>query len=350
MVHGEAVLQAVRAAGVLGDVAADRADLLARGVGRVEEAVLRDGPGDVEVGDAGLDDDALAVEVDLEDPVHSRERDHDPARDRSRSAREPGPRAARHERNAFPATGAHDGLHLLGGGGKDDELGDRSMPGQPVALVDAELLRLGDHLLRLRARFEARPRTRSEGPSTSLGSQNASNAPGSLGSASTSLHQATFDAEEEHLVELEDTSVLEPRARCTAPRPGPRSRGRREATTRTSRPSPSEVARGSGRSPRARGTRRPSRRGPARSRPRPRRRGRAARSPPCARTRRRSRGRGLRCQPRPRSSSQRASKPSTCRRWASVKGIVETRRLASAGSSFSTAASRCSRRGVGCLS
>ena len=146
MVHGEAVLQAVRASGVLGDVASDRADLLARGVGRVEEAVLRDGTGDVEVGDAGLDDDALAVEVDLEDSVHSRERDHDPARDRSRSAREPGPRAARHERNAFPATGAHDGLHPFGRGGKDDELGDRSMSGQAVALVDAELLGLGDHL------------------------------------------------------------------------------------------------------------------------------------------------------------------------------------------------------------
>ena len=41
VVDGEAVLQAVRAAGVLGDVAADRADLLARRVGRVEEAVRR---------------------------------------------------------------------------------------------------------------------------------------------------------------------------------------------------------------------------------------------------------------------------------------------------------------------
>jgi hypothetical protein len=35
VVHREAVLQAVRAAGVLGDVAADRAHLLTRGIGRV---------------------------------------------------------------------------------------------------------------------------------------------------------------------------------------------------------------------------------------------------------------------------------------------------------------------------
>ena len=58
VVDGEAVLEAVGAARVLGHVAADRADLLARGVGRVVEAVRRDRARDVEVGDAGLDDHA----------------------------------------------------------------------------------------------------------------------------------------------------------------------------------------------------------------------------------------------------------------------------------------------------
>ena len=42
VMDGEAVLQAVRAAGVLGDVAADRADDLARRVGRVVAAERRD--------------------------------------------------------------------------------------------------------------------------------------------------------------------------------------------------------------------------------------------------------------------------------------------------------------------
>ena len=42
VMHGEAVLQAVRAAGVLGDVAADRADLLARRIRRVVVAERRD--------------------------------------------------------------------------------------------------------------------------------------------------------------------------------------------------------------------------------------------------------------------------------------------------------------------
>ena len=55
VVDREAVLEAVGAARVLGHVAADRADLLARGVGRVEEAVGGDGPRHVEVGDARLD-------------------------------------------------------------------------------------------------------------------------------------------------------------------------------------------------------------------------------------------------------------------------------------------------------
>ena len=51
---GEAVLEAVGAAGVLRDVAADGADGLRAGIGRVEEAVRGDGGGDVGVDDAGL--------------------------------------------------------------------------------------------------------------------------------------------------------------------------------------------------------------------------------------------------------------------------------------------------------
>ena len=145
--HGEAVLEAVRAAGVLGDVSADRADLLARGIGRVEEAVRRDRTGDVEVGNARFDHDALAVQVDLEDPVHPGERDHDTSRNRSRAAGEPRSRAARDEGDSFAVAGAHDGLHLLGRDGKDDELRNCAVTREPVALVHAELLGLGDHVL-----------------------------------------------------------------------------------------------------------------------------------------------------------------------------------------------------------
>jgi hypothetical protein len=60
-------------AGVLGDVAADRAHLLRRRIGCVEPAVGLDRACHVEVRDARLDDDALALEIDLEDAVQPRE-------------------------------------------------------------------------------------------------------------------------------------------------------------------------------------------------------------------------------------------------------------------------------------
>ena len=147
VVDREAVLQAVRAAGVLRDVAADRADLLARRVGRVVVAVRRDGAGHVEVRDAGLDDDALALEVDLEDAVHAGERDHDPVRDRQRAAGEPGAGAARDERHALAGAEANHGLHLLGRARAARRTPAGAPPGQSVALVRRQLLRLRDHVL-----------------------------------------------------------------------------------------------------------------------------------------------------------------------------------------------------------
>ena len=99
VVHGEAVLQAVRAAGVLGDVAADRADLLARGIGRVVVTERRHLPGDLEVGHAGFDGHAAVGDVDVEHAIQPRQRDDDAAGHRQRSARQARSRARAHERN-----------------------------------------------------------------------------------------------------------------------------------------------------------------------------------------------------------------------------------------------------------
>ena len=112
VMHGEAVLQAVRAAGVLGDVAADRADLLARRIGRVVVAERRDLPGDLEVGDARLDRHALVRDVDVEHAVQPRQRDDEAARDRQRAAGQAGAVAARDERHARARAQPHDRLHL----------------------------------------------------------------------------------------------------------------------------------------------------------------------------------------------------------------------------------------------
>ena len=147
VVCGEAVLEAVGAARVLRDVPADRADLLARRVGRVEESVRRDGARHVEVRNSRLDDDPLAREVDLEDAVHPRQRDDDASGDRRRASGEACTGAARDERDAFAMAGAQHRLDVLRRSGKGDELGNGSVARQPVALVDAKLLRLGDDVL-----------------------------------------------------------------------------------------------------------------------------------------------------------------------------------------------------------
>ena len=184
---GEAVLQAVRAAGVLGDVAADRADLLARRIGGVEVAVRRDRARDVEVRDAGLHDHAPALDVDLEDCVHAGERDDDTACDRRGASREPRARAAGDERDAGRVTRAHDGLHFFGRPGKRNELRDSAVPGEPVALVHAELLELRDDVLSPECAPKLLDESRVDLHVRQLyGAQNSSNAAGSLGSASTS--------------------------------------------------------------------------------------------------------------------------------------------------------------------
>ena len=152
VVDREAVLEAVGAARVLGHVAADRADLLARGVGRVEEAVRRDGARHVEVRDPRLDHDPLRREIDLEDAVHPRERDDDPIGDREGAAGEAGAGAARDERDALAGADADDRPHLGGRAGEDDELGRGAPAREPVAVVDAELLGLRDHVVGRRRR------------------------------------------------------------------------------------------------------------------------------------------------------------------------------------------------------
>ena len=64
VVHGEPVLEAMHAAGVLGDVAADRAGDLRRRIRRVVEAVRRGGLRNREVAHAGLHDGRARQRVD----------------------------------------------------------------------------------------------------------------------------------------------------------------------------------------------------------------------------------------------------------------------------------------------
>ncbi len=105
-VHGgHALRQAVGPAGVGRHVAADRAALLARRVGRVVHAVLGQLPGEVGVEHAGLDPRLPAVEVDRQHPVHLRRDDHDGAvraGRRRRPGRSPSPGRRRARRGGGP--------------------------------------------------------------------------------------------------------------------------------------------------------------------------------------------------------------------------------------------------------
>ena len=123
MVDGEAVLEAMGSSGVLGDVAADRADLLAGGVGSVEESVRGDGLRDREVGHARLDGDARAFQVDFEDAVHARERDDDPLGDGEGAAGKARSRSAGDEGDAVARAEVDDGLNLRRARRKSDQPG-----------------------------------------------------------------------------------------------------------------------------------------------------------------------------------------------------------------------------------
>ena len=156
VVDREPVLEAVRAARVLGDVAADRAHLLAGGIGRVVEPVGSDRVGHLEVRHAGLDDDSLRVEVDVEHAVHARQRDDDALGDRERAAGEAGAGAARDEGDPVLVAGADDRLDVLRRLDQADRGRDHPPPGQPVALVGAEILGLEQQRVRGQHGFERR--------------------------------------------------------------------------------------------------------------------------------------------------------------------------------------------------
>ncbi len=111
------------------------------GSGRVVEALCRDRLRHLEVRHAGLDDDALGVEVDVEDAVHPRQRDDDPVGDRQGATGQPGAGSAGDERDPVGGAGADHGLHLRRRLREADEGRNHAPTSQSVALVRPQLLR-----------------------------------------------------------------------------------------------------------------------------------------------------------------------------------------------------------------
>ena len=138
------MLQTVSAAGVLSDVPANRAHLLTRRIGRIEEPVCRHRLRDLEIRHAWLDDDPGAVHIDLEYLVHSRERDDNAVGDGYRTAGEASARSAGDEGEIEAVAQADGLLHLPGRGRQNDNPWSDPVARQAIAFVGTELLGLLD--------------------------------------------------------------------------------------------------------------------------------------------------------------------------------------------------------------
>ena len=164
VVAGHAVLDAAQPAGVRGDVAADRAERLARRVGRVPQADVRGRVRDVGVDDPRFEDGHLVDGIDLEDPVHPFEAQDQAPVDRGRAAAQRAARAARDDRDAVGGGDAHGGGDLLGGRREGRHLGlARHDPLGPVEPVGLEHVRVGDERAvgqRVAELLDERPRHR----------------------------------------------------------------------------------------------------------------------------------------------------------------------------------------------
>ena len=138
----DAVLDRAQPAGAFGDVAAERGEIRAGGVGRIEQAAALHLGLEVADGDARLDGGDLVVVVHLEDAVHAPEVEHDPAADGHRAAGQAARRAARIDRRLLAVRQAQHAGDFLGGLRERDDLRQR---GAARAVVRGEdpLLDLG---------------------------------------------------------------------------------------------------------------------------------------------------------------------------------------------------------------
>ena len=162
VVRRHAVLEGMRSARVLGDVASDRARGLARGIGREDQARLLDRARDPQVHDSGLRGHAAIPDVDRLDALQPARADHHRRPDRKGSSREAGTRSARDEGDAVLREHPDDRAHLLGSSRQYDELGSRAFEGVAVTLVGQERVAPCDDAPRPDDLFEAalQPRAR----------------------------------------------------------------------------------------------------------------------------------------------------------------------------------------------
>ena len=142
---GEAVLETVQPARVLGDVPADGARDLRGRVRRVVEPVRTRRLGDGEVAYPWLHPGETAIRIELQDPVELREAEEQSVLQGQGAPGKAGAGAAGDHRNALRGRRPHDALHVLHPIRQYREHRQAAIDGEPVALEGAKLLRLGEH-------------------------------------------------------------------------------------------------------------------------------------------------------------------------------------------------------------
>ncbi len=156
VVGGHAVFEAMHAAGIFRDIAADGAGDLRRRIRRVIEAGVGDRLRHREIGDAGLDHGDAVVIIDLADAVELGKPEQHAVAERQRAAGQRGAGTARHHLDAF-AVAKPQHLRDLGGGFRQHhDHRQLAIGGEPVALVRPHCLLGRDDAFARHDAFERR--------------------------------------------------------------------------------------------------------------------------------------------------------------------------------------------------
>ncbi len=135
----------MHAAGILRDVAADRAGDLRGRIGRVVEPVRSSGLGHAQIGHSRLKPRRSSHRINFKDAIHPRAREQYPLRVRCCTPGQPGPRATRDHRDVETVAGEEHLPHVLCVAWQHHHRGALAEYGQSIALVGAQLLVLREH-------------------------------------------------------------------------------------------------------------------------------------------------------------------------------------------------------------
>ena len=136
------------AAGILRDIAADRAGDLRGRIWRVIKATRLHSAGDRKIGDARFGDDAAILVIDVENPVHAAQTHQDRIGQRQGAAGERGARAARHDGDALLRRELQHGGDFVLGSGKNAGQRLLAIGGQRIAVEGGEPSFIRNHAIR----------------------------------------------------------------------------------------------------------------------------------------------------------------------------------------------------------